>query len=261
MLVRAWKVGAAGRDQAGRRLLDAAGGYLYQMARHFARATGCDIEDLLQEGKEGYLLGVDRFDLERGFRLSTYAIHWARARMQEYAVRYGPRAGAASFGTSHMARKVLFHRASAALRLEERGEDVTPEAICDELGVTRAHVATVHYVRARPHEIDKEGVRTVLRDPRHVEGSVVAADLRAKVRRAFDRADLDPRERRIIQARYLEEDVATLEDLGRELVRKKESGGNKSDRALSRERVRQLEARALGKLREAFEDEGLDEAA
>ncbi|MBT6069406.1 sigma-70 family RNA polymerase sigma factor [Candidatus Peregrinibacteria bacterium] len=214
-----------------------------------------DLMDLIQEGMVGLLKAIDDFDLDLGFLLKTYAKHKIRADIRAFCMnnRY-----ATSGRTSTQGARVVYHRLGKAVdALKEKfGRSPTDEEIRDELAKGTTATITVQHVKSI-----REAVRNV---PLHAplgkgkgkndgmkidvidsgaaspEALVVKAYSNVLQRRAFEDAfrKLPAREQFIIKERHLIDDKRpTLEELGRRL-------------GISRERVRQLEARGLRRLRD-----------
>jgi RNA polymerase sigma-32 factor len=253
-LARAW------RDQGDRAALDQLiGAYMrlaLSMAAKFKR-YGAGMGDLTQEAALGLMKAAEKFDPDRGVRFSTYAMFWIKAQLQDYVMRNWSlvRTG------STTAQKSLFfnmRRVEARLIREAaaRGEVLEGEAlhlaVAGELGVSLGDVrmmegrlqgsdASLNAVQG-----DEEGREwiDVLEDdrPEDFVGPRDRVVLRQHLASAL--AALSPRERLIICARQLTEEPRTLESLGSELN-------------LSKERIRQLEAAAFGKLRRRLEADGM----
>lgn len=205
---------------------------------------GTAFEDVLQEGFVGVMYAADRFDPTKGFRFGTYANAWVKAMVFEFIARMG---GIIRVGTTRTQRKALFGMRKAIRALENSGKDVTTSSISEFLGVPEADVELISN-RTRP------GNDQSLEDPVGTNGGTVgdfiadlatspednAADLEAEherkklIRRLLTKLNL--RERRIIRARFLDKKKKTLTELANEL-------------GVSRERIRQLEARVLEEFR------------
>jgi RNA polymerase sigma-32 factor len=197
--------------------------------------------DLIQEGNVGLMKAVRRFDPERGVRLVSFALHWIKAEMHEYILRNWRLVKVA---TTKAQRKLFFNlrsmkSSSAALSTGDAAD------IARELGVKPAEV----------HEMEMRlsGQDIALDPPAGDEGEVVTpisyltdsedepAQILERAQTAANRsaglhtalAKLDPRSRRIIEARWLaEENAATLQQLADEY-------------GVSAERIRQIESKAL----------------
>ncbi len=205
--------------------------------------------DLIQEGNIGLMKAVKRFDPERGTRLVSFAIHWIKAEIHEYILRNWRLVKVA---TTKAQRKLFFNLRSmksglapltseetdrVAGKLNVRPEDVTEmetrlagrEVAFEAEDSDEEAYAPVHYLAADP-EAEPSRVLEATEEARNSTTGLQAA-----------LAQLDPRSRRIVEARWLKEkDTATLHDLAAEFK-------------VSAERIRQLEVKALAKMRGALE--------
>jgi RNA polymerase sigma-32 factor len=201
--------------------------------------------DLIQEGNIGLMKAVKRFDPERGVRLVSFAIHWIKAEMHEFVLRNWRLVRVA---TTKAQRKLFFN-----LRSMKPGLDPLTQAeirnIADTLNVKPEEVAEMEMrlsgqeLALEPAVDDDEDTYApiaYLADPQEEPSALVEADQAARLRTdglAAALASLDPRSRRIIEARWLrEQDAATLHDLAAEFK-------------VSAERIRQIEAKAMQKMR------------
>jgi RNA polymerase sigma-32 factor len=204
--------------------------------------------DLIQEGNIGLMKAVKRFDPERGVRLVSFAIHWIKAEIHEYILRNWRLVKVA---TTKAQRKLFFNLRSmkkglapltsdeverVAAELRVKPEDVREmemrlagqEMAFDADESEEEAYAPVHYLAA-----DNDA------EPYHVleakeSGEVASAGLARAL------SSLDARSRRIVEARWLrEKDAATLHELAAEFK-------------VSAERIRQIEAKALEKMRKAI---------
>jgi RNA polymerase sigma-32 factor len=200
--------------------------------------------DLIQEGNIGLMKAVKRFDPERGVRLVSFAIHWIKAEIHEYILRNWRLVKVA---TTKAQRKLFFNLRSMKKGLAPLSR-AEVERVADELHVKREEVREME-MRLAGQELAFEGERDdeeayapaqYLADPAAEPYRVLEAEESERVRReglrkALD--TLDPRSRRIVEARWLrEKDTATLHDLAAEFN-------------VSAERIRQIEAKALDKMR------------
>lgn len=253
-LARAWR---DDRDErALHRLTMAYMRLAISMAMKFKR-YGVPIADLIQEAGVGLMKAADRFDPDRGVRFSTYAVWWIRASIQDHVMRNWSlvRTGSTS------AQKSLFfnmRRVEAELKREalKDGEELDShqlsELIAQEIGVPISDVLTMQgrlaggdFSLNAVQGGDEDGREwiDVLEDENpqgsdSVDQEKDQAQVKTWLAEAMDR--LTDRERMIIERRKLTDDVETLETLGETL-------------GISKERVRQLEVAALGKMRSALD--------
>ena len=201
--------------------------------------------DLIQEGNVGLMKAVRRFDPERGVRLVSFALHWIRAEIHEYILKNWRLVKVA---TTKAQRKLFFN-----LRAMRSGEHPLTQAeakrIAKELNVKPEEVfemetrLTGQDVALEPHgEDDEDSFAPIayLSNPDLEPGRILEHDETERLReegleRALD--GLDPRSRRIIEARWLtEQDSATLHELAAEF-------------GVSAERIRQIEQKAMQKMK------------
>jgi RNA polymerase sigma-32 factor len=201
--------------------------------------------DLIQEGNIGLMKAVKRFDPERGVRLVSFAVHWVRAEIHEFVLRNWR---LVKIATTKAQRKLFFNLRSLKRSLATLGpEDV--KAIATTLGVKPEEVVemetrlTGRDIALEPAGDDDEEAFAPISylvaedaEPGRILEHEETARLRGEgLQRALN--GLDPRSRRIIEARWLtEKEAATLHDLAAEF-------------GVSAERIRQIEAKALGKMK------------
>ncbi|UWU84280.1 RNA polymerase sigma factor RpoH [Bradyrhizobium yuanmingense] len=222
------------------------------------RRYGLAIADLISEANVGLMLAVKRFDPEKGFRLATYASWWIKASVQEYILRSW---SLVKLGTTAAQKKLFFNlrKLKSRLGVAEDGDLRTDQltSIAKHLDVREADVAEMNG-RLRgdislnaPISVETEGDqwqdRLVDLSPDPESLLLDAADReRTKAALADALAALTPRERSIVEARYLGEPQQTLDALAGKF-------------GISRERVRQIEQRALQRIK-AKMSARLDEA-
>jgi len=204
--------------------------------------------DLIQEGNIGLMKAVKRFDPERGVRLVSFAIHWIKAEMHEFILRNWR---LVRIATTKAQRKLFFNLRSMKPGLGPLSQDEI-RRVARELKVKPEEVAEMEMRLAgqdlalEPAVDDDEDTYApiaYLADPQDEPSRVIEAEQTTRLRReglSTALAALDPRSRRIIEARWLrEQDSATLHDLAAEF-------------GVSAERIRQIEAKALQKMRGAM---------
>ncbi len=203
--------------------------------------------DLIQEGNVGLMKAVKRFDPERGVRLVSFAIHWIKAEMHEYILRNWRLVRVA---TTKAQRKLFFNLRSMKRSLGTLSPDEV-KRIASVLNVKPHEVVEMETrmsggdIALEPASDDDEAFAPIqyLSDP-DSEPSDLLETIESEHGRthglAVALASLDPRSRRIIEARWLKEkDPATLHDLAAEF-------------SVSAERIRQIESKALTKMKSAF---------
>jgi RNA polymerase sigma-32 factor len=253
-LARAWR--NDGDEKALHRLVNAYMRLAISMAAKYRR-YGAPMPDLIQEAGVGLMKAAEKFDPDRGVRFSTYAVWWIKASIQDYVMRNWSmvRTGSTS------SQKALFfnlRRVRAKLEREANanGEVLDSqrlrEMIAEEIGVP---LRDVEMMDARLAGADfslnsqqagdegREWVETLEDEAPQAAETVSRRTDIARVRGwlADAMGGLNARERMIIIERKLRDEPRTLESLGQEL-------------GLSKERIRQLEAQALNKLRKRLEN-------
>lgn len=256
-LVRQWH--EKGNERALHRLIQAYMRLVIAMAGKF-RHYGLPVSDLIQEGNVGLMQAAERFDLSRDVRFSTYAGWWIRAAMQDYVlrnwsiVRTGTTAAQKSlfFNLRHLRAKIEIARSESGLDDEGRHH------IAEKLGVSINDVRDMegrlsagdHSLNA-PVSIDQEQEsQDLLADDRQSPEDIVIGLRDSQTRSVWLKTalgQLSPREQKIIAQRRLRDDAVTLEELGSSL-------------GVSKERVRQLEHRALMKMRATIERQVSDQS-
>ena len=252
-LARAWR--NHGDEKALHRLVNAYMRLAIAMAARYRR-YGAPMADLIQEAGVGLMKAAEKFDPDRGVRFSTYAVWWIKASIQDYVMRNW---SMVRTGSTSSQKALFFNLRRVRARIEQQagatGEVIDShrlrEMIAEEVGVPLRDVEMMDARLAgadfslNAQQAGDEGREWVeaLEDegPQAADTVTRAADLtRARTWLAEAMAALNARERMIIVERKLRDDPRTLESLGQEL-------------GLSKERIRQLEAQALGKLRRRLE--------
>ncbi len=218
------------------------------------RGYGLPVSELISEGNIGMMQAVKRFDPDRGFRLATYAMWWIRAAIQEYILHSW---SLVKIGTTAAQKKLFFNLRKLKRQLKAIDEgDLPPETvatIADRLNVPEHEVINMNRRLAAPdHSLNAplraDGENDAewqdwLEDPTpNQEVEITEADELSHQRRMLESAmsELNERERHIFTQRRLIEEPMTLEELSQ--IYK-----------ISRERVRQIEARAFEKVEHSIE--------
>jgi RNA polymerase sigma-32 factor len=215
---------------------------------HIARGYvgyGLPINDLVQEGNVGLMKAVKRYDAGVGVRLVSFAVHWIRAEIHEYVLRNWR---VVKIATTKSQRKLFFNLRRMKKNLAWLNADETRE-VARELGVTAAEVTEMEQ-RLSAHDLSFDPVPQAddeeLHEPaaylpspgadpaEQAEGEDWDNNSSAHLIRAVQ--ELDPRSRDILQRRWMGENKATLQELA-------------SEYGVSAERIRQIEASAITRLR------------
>ncbi len=216
------------------------------------RGYGLPINEIISEGNIGLMQAVKRFDPEKGFRLATYAMWWIRAAIQEYILRSW---SLVKIGTTASQKKLFFNLRRMKNRIQQADEgNLKPEeikSIADHLKVAEADVSmmeqrmggTDRSLNAPMRDEESGGEwQDWLVDERLDQESYVAEEQeRAHRKNLLEQAisELNEREQIIVRARRLSEEPDTLETLAQQF-------------GISRERVRQIEGRAMEKLEKSI---------
>lgn len=217
------------------------------VARHYL-GYGLPHADLIQEGNVGLMKAVKRFDPDRGVRLVSFALHWIRAEIHEYVLRNWR---VVKVATTKSQRKLFFNLRSLKQSLNSLSLKEA-DAVAKELKVPREEVLEMemrlsgHDVSIDPAVDDGEECYSpiaYLASPDENPAQKLERQQTEHLRRSGLAAaleNLDARSRRIIEARWLTEgESATLQTLAQEY-------------GVSAERIRQIEVRALQKMRAAI---------
>jgi len=249
-LAKRWR--EAGDRDAAHRLIISHLRLVAKIARGYC-GYGLPLADLVSEGHVGLLQAVERFEPERGFRFSTYAVWWIKAAIQGYILHSW---SLVKLGTTANHRKLFFNLRKAKSRISALDEgDMRPDQvklIAKRLGVTERAVIDMNR---------RLGGDASLNDPVHEDrdsaewqdllvGESLDQETMLAASEEFDNrrnalsvvlGALNARDRRIFESRRLAEDPMTLAELADEF-------------GVSRERVRQIEARAFEKVQEAVKN-------
>ena len=220
------------------------------------RGYGLPTAEVISEANVGLMQAVKRFEPEKGFRLSTYAMWWIRASIQEYILRSW---SLVKMGTTSAQKKLFFNLRKAKNRIGALEDgDLRPEnlaRIANDLNVTEAEVTSMNRrmsggdasLNARVGGEDSDGAaewQDWLQDETADQATNYAESDELKARRALmvDAMEvLNDREKDILSKRKLHEKPITLEELSVEY-------------GVSRERIRQIEVRAFEKLQEKMRE-------
>ncbi len=245
---------ADGDLEAARRLVLANLRLVVKIAMEYRRAW-TNVLDLIQDGNLGLLEAVQRYDPHRGVKLSSYAVYWIRAYILKYIL---DNFRIVRLGTTRAQRKLFFRLNKEKRALERQGFDVEPRLLAERLDVSEDDVVDMD---RRLSESDLSTNAPMRRDDSggaeigdflpgrgpSAEDNVGDEELRRIfMEKVNEFAELLPeRDRKLVDERILADEPKTLAELGVDL-------------GISRERVRQLEARIVKRLREYMKDNLVD---
>ncbi len=217
-----------------------------KLAMEYRRAWS-NVMDLIQEGNIGLAEAVKRYDPYRGVRFSSFARYWIRAMILQYILK---NFRLVSFANTRAGRKLFFRLEKERARLMNEVGEATPRLLAESLDVSEADIVAAQSARmpalslSAPRSAGDDESRsfgdTLASDAPDVDDEVARSELMATVdekMKAFYETLTDERERAIWQERLVADDPKALADLG--------------DRfGVSRERIRQIEARLKNRLKD-----------
>jgi RNA polymerase sigma-32 factor len=249
MLAKRWK--EHGDAKAAQKLITSHLRLVAKIAMGY-RGYGLPIGEVISEGNVGLMQAVKKFEPDKGFRLATYAMWWIKASIQEFVLRSW---SLVKMGTTANQKKLFFNLRKVKSQIEALEEgDLRPDQvklIATKLGVTEEDVVSMNRrlggdtsLNAHMRD-DSEGEwQDFLVDDTENQEEVLVQSEENSMRSGLLKdamGKLTDRERRVFEARRLQDDPVTLEDLSQEF-------------GVSRERIRQIEVRAFDKVQKAVKN-------
>lgn len=238
-----------GDKQAGYKLVMANLRLVVIVAREYQRQAQ-NILDLVQEGNIGLLEAIKKYDPYQGIRFPSYAIYWIRAYMLRYLIS---NLRLVKIGTTQAQRKLFFNLQKEKRKLEEEGFAPEAKLLAERLNVKESEVIEMDQRLGLPDlSVDaplnsfegKADMHSILPDRNEsVEATVVKSQFSEVLREALEefKKKLDEKEIAIIDRRLFTEDPVTLQEIA-------------EDFSLSRERIRQIEAKLKSQLKDYLKD-------
>ena len=203
-----------------------------------------DVSDLIQEGNLGLMTALQKFDLDKGVRFATYATWWIRAKIQEFIIS---QMSIVRFGKSRDERKLFFNMMATIKDIQsyDTGSEISKDELITEvakrLDVTPDKVINALQVVSTYNDISIDQTLDgsnehllELKDKTDFDQELDEETMGTQLQNAI--AALNEREKFVIWNRYLADETLTLEEIGEKF-------------GISKERVRQIEARAIEKIR------------
>ena len=249
MLAKRWK--EHGDSRAAEKLITSHLRLVAKIAMGY-RGYGLPIGEVISEGNVGLMQAVKKFEPDKGFRLATYAMWWIKASIQEFVLRSW---SLVKMGTTANQKKLFFNLRKVKSQIEALEDgDLRPDQvqlIAKKLGVTEEDVVSMNRRLGGDTSLnahlrdDSEGEwQDWLVDESDNQEEMLVQSEEQSMRHGLLREAMEKltdRERRVFEARRLQDDPMTLEDLSQEF-------------GVSRERIRQIEVRAFDKVQKAVKN-------
>ena len=247
-LAKRWR--DTGDVQAAHALVTANLRFVVKIANEY-RGYGARILDLVQEGSIGLMLAVKKFDPDKGYRLITYAVFWIRSYIHSFLMGT---ARMIKIGTTRAHRKLFFKLRALKGKLSAEGmtgRDQQLDIASERFEVSRNEVEEMdRHLSGRDASLDAPVVQTgtslielMPANQENQEDMIARLEMEAHRGAMIESAltDLNERERDIVRKRHLTDEPVQLKDLGAQM-------------GITKQRVAQIERRALEKLKKALKD-------
>lgn len=226
--------------------------FVVQIANQFkpyCKSDKISLMDLIQEGNHGLVHAFSKYDPDSGYRFTTYAVHWIRAKIMSYIIKTF---SVVKIGTTAIERKAFFKNGAIRQILEEKNDTKKSQARKDLAKQLQVTEKTIIKMEERFHWNDVSTEKPLKLDFDHdtpltlgdlllapsAEEEIEQKLFREKIHEALEASmsDLSEREKDIMVQRWLSDDPATLQELG-------------DEQELSRERIRQIETKVFDRIK------------
>lgn len=221
--------------------------------RNYCKSGRLELRDLIQEGNDGLIYAANKYDVRKGYRFTTYAVWWIKARIMQYIIKSY---SIVKVGTTSAERQLFFKIGYIRHLLEIFDQEERKEArkqLADMVGLSVAKIKKMEN-RMSWDDVSLDAKQAgegsqqftlydVIADPNHLETSLIGEDTNNKVKDVIENimSNLTEREQDILRRRWLRDEGQTLQKIA-------------NVHGISRERIRQIETNIFNKMRRQLQN-------